>query len=89
MVTAGPSAAETGARRSNSNRPGLQGDGDGEGGRAEGAAAEVDGAAAAARHQFSNTKQIEGNQMIHIVNMQTVKAISKAFGADVGWQRFR
>lgn len=46
-------------------------------------------AEAAARHQFSNTKQIEGSQMIHIVNVNTVAAVSNAVGVDVGWQRFR
>lgn len=78
MVTAGPCASETWAK----GQPRMH-----VANQESARLIEVD---AAARHQFSNTKQVEGNQMIHIVNMNTVAAISKAFGGDdIGWQRFR
>lgn len=43
-------------------------------------------------HQFANTKQVscmEGYQTLHIVNLATVQAFSKAANVEIDWRRFR
>eukprot|EP00656_Telonema_subtile_P035885 TRINITY_DN39836_c0_g1_i1.p1 TRINITY_DN39836_c0_g1~~TRINITY_DN39836_c0_g1_i1.p1 ORF type:complete len:310 (-),score=49.47 TRINITY_DN39836_c0_g1_i1:56-985(-) len=40
-------------------------------------------------HHFSNTAPVDGMQMIHIVNLATVRSLAEAAGIEIDWRRFR